>query len=135
MALLFAIYSAPDLALTQIMVESLIVVLLVLLLRRLPTIRKLGGPGARAGRSALALAGGVLMAFVTLAASSVTLPGDASSFFAEASWPLAKGRNVVNVILVDFRALDTFGEIAVVAGAAIGVVALLRGLRRNRDTQ
>jgi multicomponent Na+:H+ antiporter subunit A len=50
-----------------------------------------------------------------------------TDFFEEASWIEAYGRNIVNVILVDFRALDTFGEIAVVAIAALGAYALLKG--------
>ena len=55
-----------------------------------------------------------------------------TAFFEQSSVPLAHGRNIVNVILVDFRALDTFGEIAVVAVAALGAYALLKGGRRPR---
>ncbi len=50
-----------------------------------------------------------------------------TDYFEVASWPEAYGRNIVNVILVDFRALDTFGEIAVVVIAALGAFALLKG--------
>ncbi|MEM9757459.1 MAG: hydrogen gas-evolving membrane-bound hydrogenase subunit E, partial [Pseudomonadota bacterium] len=56
-----------------------------------------------------------------------------SDFFEAASWPDAFGRNIVNVILVDFRALDTFGEIAVVVIAALSAVAVLRGRREDKS--
>jgi multicomponent Na+:H+ antiporter subunit A len=54
-----------------------------------------------------------------------------SDYFTKNSLPLGKGRNVVNVILVDFRALDTLVEISVLAVAAIGVVALIRQIRKR----
>ncbi len=70
------------------------------------------------------------MLIVTVAPS----PSRLTSYFAENSLLLAKGRNVVNVILVDFRGLDTFGEITVLAVAAIGVYALLKlRLEKNDD--
>ncbi len=58
-------------------------------------------------------------------------PSSISTYFVENSEPLARGRNVVNVILTDFRALDTLGEITVLATAALGVVALLNLRPRN----
>ena len=58
-----------------------------------------------------------------------------TSFFEAASYPEAHGRNIVNVILVDFRALDTFGEITVVAIAAIAAFALLRGATRRKPEE
>lgn len=58
-----------------------------------------------------------------------------TSFFEAASYPEAHGRNIVNVILVDFRALDTFGEITVVAIAAIVAFALLRGATRRKPEE
>ncbi len=56
-----------------------------------------------------------------------------TNFFQTASWPQAYGQNIVNVILVDFRALDTFGEIAVVLVAAISIYALLKS-KPEKDT-
>ena len=74
----------------------------------------------------VALAAGGLMALLVLVATAVPLQSLLSPFFAENSVPLAKGRNIVNVILVDFRGIDTLGEITVLAVAAIGVYALLK---------
>jgi multicomponent Na+:H+ antiporter subunit A len=73
---------------------------------------------------------GVLVTGLTLAATAVPPISQISSYFAENSYLLAKGRNVVNVILVDFRAFDTLGEITVLAVAAIGVYSLMK-LRGN----
>ena len=69
------------------------------------------------------------MTVLVLASITRTSDHSLTQYFAETSMPLAKGRNVVNVILVDFRALDTLGEIIVIAVAALGVVAMLK-LRR-----
>ena len=130
-ALLFLIYSAPDLALTQLVVEVLTVVLFVFVLRRLP---RATGDGRRFAPAALGLAlvGGATMALLTLVAFQVQLAEPISGFFEEQSVPAGYGRNVVNVILVDFRALDTLGEITVLAIAALGVMALLDRRRLDR---
>ncbi|WP_349678651.1 hydrogen gas-evolving membrane-bound hydrogenase subunit E, partial [Methylophaga sp. UBA5113] len=69
---------------------------------------------------------GVLMTLLILAAIDVQFFDSISDFFIESSYPLAKGRNIVNVILVDFRALDTLGEIFVLAIAALGVFSMLK---------
>jgi len=122
-ALLFLVYSAPDLALTQLVVEVLTVVLLVLVLRRLP--RPAAPRRHGAGALVLAAVGGVAMATLTLVAFQTQIATPISGYFEAQSLPLARGRNVVNVILVDFRALDTLGEITVLAAAALGVLALL----------
>jgi len=132
-ALLFLVYSAPDLALTQLVVEVLTVVLFVFVLRRLPRpLREQSLPRPLA--LALAVLGGATMGALTLVAFQVQLAEPVSRFFEETSVPLAHGRNVVNVILVDFRALDTLGEITVLAVAALGVLALLAGRRATRGT-
>jgi multicomponent Na+:H+ antiporter subunit A len=128
-SLLFLLYSAPDLALTQLVVEVLTVVLLVFVLRRLPRATPPGRLRRSPGALALAALGGATMAALTLLALQVQLAEPVSGFYAERSVPLAHGRNVVNVILVDFRALDTLGEITVLAVAALGILALL-GRRR-----
>jgi multicomponent Na+:H+ antiporter subunit A len=75
----------------------------------------------------LAAAAGLLMAALTLAVTSGPFDAAISEFYARASVPQAYGRNIVNVILVDFRALDTLGEITVLAVAALGAIALIRG--------
>ena len=74
----------------------------------------------------VAVAGGVFMTVLVLAATAAPHPTPLRDYFGAASLALANGRNVVNVILVDFRGFDTLGEITVLAVAALGVVALLR---------
>jgi multicomponent Na+:H+ antiporter subunit A len=125
-ALVFIIYGAPDLAMTQFAVETLTVILFVLVLYRLPRFARYSGTAARLRDVVFAAAAGTLMTLLLLAATQSPAPRAASDFFAEASVPRAHGRNIVNVILVDFRALDTLGEITVLAVAAVGVYALLR---------
>jgi len=67
-----------------------------------------------------------MMTALVLTAIAISRESHLASYFVENSWTQAQGRNVVNVILVDFRALDTLGEITVLAVAAIGIYALLR---------
>jgi multicomponent Na+:H+ antiporter subunit A len=125
MALVFVLFSAPDLAMTQVMVETLSVIVLVLVFSLLPQLVRRCSSSQRIRDLLVAASLGLVMALLLLLASSVDLPLDASRFYLEASVPEAKGRNVVNVILVDFRALDTLGEIVVVAVAGFGVAALI----------
>lgn len=125
-ALLFALLSAPDLAMTQIMVESLTVILLALLFAHLPPSPERSSRGQRLRHALLAGAAGGIMAAFVLAVLPGEFPATTADYFAASSFPQAHGRNVVNVILVDFRALDTLGEITVVALAGLGVWALLR---------
>ncbi len=130
-AMIFLLNGAPDLALTQFSVEVLVTVILTALLLRLPA-RVPSTRSAGERRLGLLLAAG-FAAVVFLALASLTaLPPEPrlSAFFAAASYAEAHGRNVVNVILVDFRAIDTLGETAVIAFAAMGVWGLLR--RRAR---
>ncbi len=133
--LLFALFSAPDLAITQIMVETLTVILFVLVFYHLPAEAKALRPTSRVLDVVVAVAFGGMAGGLVLAADAVELPRLLSEFYGQASLERAYGRNVVNVILVDFRALDTLGEITVLAVAGIGVVALLRPARRSRDAQ
>lgn len=125
-ALTFVLYGAPDLALTQLCVETLSVVLLVLVFRFLPDFRIISHRTRRLRDLLLATAGGIMAAGLVLLTTTVRSERDISAFYARASLPEAHGRNVVNVILVDFRGLDTLGEITVLAVAAVGVLTLLR---------
>ncbi len=125
-ALLFLVFGAPDLAMTQFAIETLSVLLFVAVLRRLPRLKSRSAPRSRVADGLLATATGALMAGFVLAVHAEPLRSRLTPFFSEASLSLAKGRNVVNVILVDFRGLDTLGEITVLAVAAIGVFALVR---------
>ncbi len=134
----FVWLSAPDLALTQLLVETVTTVLLLLGLRwlpkRLPDVWPGSGSPAkvrirRARDLLIAIAAGAGMALVSYAVMTRPLPDTISRFFIERSYPDAGGRNVVNVILVDFRAFDTLGEITVLAIVALTVFSLLRRFR------
>ncbi|MDO8376822.1 MAG: MnhB domain-containing protein, partial [Aquabacterium sp.] len=131
-ALSFAALSAPDLALTQLSVEVVSTVLLLMGLALLPPTSPRESSAARRWRDGgLALAGGAGMAWL----SWLVLTRDHDSiswFFLDQSLPQGGGSNVVNVILVDFRGYDTFGEITVLGIAALGVLALLDGWRVRR---
>jgi multicomponent Na+:H+ antiporter subunit A len=131
-SILFLLYGAPDLALTQFSIETLGVVLLVLVLYRLPEFIRASSAAARARDLVVALSVGALMTLLTLLAVAQPSESPLTRYYAEASYPLGFGRNVVNVILVDFRGLDTLGETTVLAIAALGVYALLR-LRIERE--
>jgi len=126
MALLYVIFGAPDLAMTQFAVETLTVILFVSVLYRLPGFSTFSGQGDRLRDGLIAVAAGGLMTALVLATVSTPAPSMLTQFFAENSLAAAKGRNVVNVILVDFRGIDTLGEIVVLTVAALGVLALLR---------
>jgi multicomponent K+:H+ antiporter subunit A len=134
----FVWLSAPDLALTQLLVETVTTVLLLLGLRWLPVRPAVVWPGTRTPLKvrmrrgvdlALALAAGSGAALLAYAVMTRPLPNTVSSFFIERSYSEAGGRNVVNVILVDFRAFDTLGEITVLALVALTVFSLLRRFR------
>ncbi|MEZ4657470.1 MAG: putative monovalent cation/H+ antiporter subunit A [Caldilineaceae bacterium] len=131
MTLLFVFYSAPDLAMTQFAVETLTVLLFVFVIYRLPHFSQLSGRAERLRDGVIALMAGVMMVLLILAAIEAPHPMHVSDYYAAQSWLAANGRNVVNVILVDFRALDTLGEIVVLIVAALGVHALIRPLLRD----
>jgi multicomponent Na+:H+ antiporter subunit A len=126
-AVLYVLHGAPDLALTQIVVETLTVVLFMLVIARLPNFSLKVKRSERFGDLALAGTGGVMMTLLVLKAQGVMLGESISDGFAQMSYALGHGRNVVNVILVDFRGLDTMGEITVLTIAAVGIFALMRG--------
>jgi multicomponent K+:H+ antiporter subunit A len=123
--LAFVHLSAPDLALTQLCVEVVSTVLLLLGLGRLPQSSPVdSSAGLRLGHGLIALGSGTAVGL--LAWSTLMRPSDSIAWFLlEQSVPKGGGANVVNVILVDFRGFDTFGEITVVAIAALGVAALM----------
>lgn len=126
-ALLFMLLGAPDLSFTQFMVETLSVVILALAMTRLrlhpsdhrPANEKLIDIGVA---GACGLGFGMLLLKVTQVPFDDTL----TEFFNTYSYVIAHGRNVVNVILVDFRGLDTLGEISVVMIAGLAILALIR---------
>lgn len=125
-ALFFVTYGAPDVASTQFAVETLVVVIFVLVVFHLPRYRSLTSRTQRVADWTLASAFGLVMGTSALLAANHVAPASVSEVHAALSYPAAYGRNVVNVILVDFRAVDTLGEIYVVAIAAVGVYTLIR---------
>ncbi len=139
MAGLYVINGAPDLALTQFAIETLATVLFVLVLRVLP---RDFDPGQKVIRSPLRflIAGlvgvGVFVFALVAVESRESVPEvSISQEMLERSIPDAYGSNVVNVILVDFRGMDTLGEITVLAVAALGTVALARAVGRRRPAE
>ncbi|MFA7619325.1 MAG: hydrogen gas-evolving membrane-bound hydrogenase subunit E, partial [Thiohalomonadaceae bacterium] len=130
--------SAPDLALTQLMVETVTVVLLLLGLRWLPPRIAPEELNLRVPRSvwlhrsrdfAIAVAGGLALAAVSYQVLNGAAPDGIGGFFVRHALPEGGGANVVNVLLVDFRGFDTLGEITVLAIVALTVYALLRRFR------
>lgn len=139
-ALLFLLHGAPDIALTQVLVETVSLVVFVLVLRRLPayfTDRPLRV--TRFWRMGLAAGVGLAVAGFVLVAGSARTATPISAVFPEAAYEFGYGRNVVNVTLVDIRAWDTFGEISVLVAAATGVASLIfldtrgSGIRRVHE--
>ncbi|MBN2119228.1 MAG: putative monovalent cation/H+ antiporter subunit A [Anaerolineales bacterium] len=125
-ALIYLLFGAPDLAMTQFLIESLTVILFVLAFYHLPHFAQLSSRTARVRDGLIALLAGGLMTSLVLSAVDAQLHPSISGYFVENALPLAHGRNIVNVILVDFRGIDTMGEITVLGIAAIGVYALLK---------
>jgi len=134
----FVWLAAPDLALTQLVVETVTTVLLLLGLRWLPKrVQNLELPGTaetgvrwhRARDFAIAVAAGLGLAGLSYAVMTRAQPENIAGFFVENAYTKGGGTNIVNVILVDFRAFDTFGEITVLGIVALTVYALLRRFR------
>ncbi|WP_163122288.1 monovalent cation/H+ antiporter subunit A [Acinetobacter portensis] len=132
--IVFVCFSAPDLALTQITVDVVTTVLLLMSLSLLPQLTPYESSVPRRWRDAIiAISGGVGIAWITW----LILTRDHNSiswFFMQQAIPLGGGTNVVNVILVDFRGFDTFGEITVLGIAAIGALCLMDGMRTHGTT-
>jgi len=131
-ALIFALYGAPDLAITQFLVETLILIFLVLVLYHLPASKPMSSFSAKVRDLFLSVLVGIAITLVVLKCLSLSPSDHLPKFFVENA-PAAQGRNVVNVILVDFRALDTFGEITVLAAAALGVYGVVRFSRKRKE--
>lgn len=132
--MVFIGFSAPDLALTQITVDVVTTVLLLMSLSLLPQLTPYESSPTRRWRDAIIALGGGL-GIATIAWLIMTRDHNSISwFFLQQSIPLGGGTNVVNVILVDFRGFDTFGEITVLGIAAIGVLSLMDGMRAHGTT-
>lgn len=125
-ALVFILFGAPDLAMTQFAIETMTVILFVLVLYRLPRFSVYSHRSTRLRDAVIAGLAGVLVSVLVLTATPDPVEPPVSQQFAERSVREAHGRNMVNVILVDFRGFDTLGEIVVLTVAAVGVCALLK---------
>jgi multicomponent K+:H+ antiporter subunit A len=137
--LLAAIYltmSAPDLALTQLLVEAVTIIIFMLVLWRLPQqTPKKSSPRQRISDGVLATVFGGVVAALALGAMLSRQQKGIAQYFLENSKEMAGGRNVVNVILVDFRGFDTLGEITVLAIATLGAYALIKMKIRNPNSE
>ena len=136
-ALIFALQGAPDLALTQMLVETIVLVAFVLALRSLPArLWKREPSGQRVLRALLGLSFGAAMVVFAMSAMASRVAEPISLAYPELAYNGGGGLNIVNVTLVDIRAWDTFGEISVLTMAATGVASLIfirgRGDKRRR---
>jgi multicomponent Na+:H+ antiporter subunit A len=133
LAIVYLIQGAPDLAITQFLVETLTIVVFLLVLARLPAeFTPAPAWAPKFVRIGIATAVGVTVAVFALSASGSRTEPTVGEEYVALSEPEAGGRNVVNVILVDFRGFDTLGEITVLAVAGAGVVNLVRAARRQQ---
>jgi multicomponent Na+:H+ antiporter subunit A len=129
---LFVLFQAPDLALTQLLIETASLILFLLVLRHLPPFgREIMSRWVQLRDIFISTAVAGLVVVLLLIANGETLYPSIASYFLEHSLSLGGGRNAVNVIVVDFRGYDTMGEITVLSLAAVGVYALVK-LRRDR---
>ncbi len=134
-SLFFVVFSAPDLALTQLLVESVTLILFLLVLRRFPKGMKAETPtypGKKFMRIIMSVSVGFTAAFLSFLGVSNQQYQPISWYYTQHSKSAGGGNNVVNVILVDFRGLDTLGEISVLCMAAIGISVLIH-LVTNRE--
>lgn len=131
--LIFVFYSAPDLAMTQFSIDTLTVILFVLVLYRLPKYLSLSDYKMRLRDGVLSLALGTIICVLALQVLAEPANNEIGDFYAKNAYLLAHGKNVVNVILVDFRGTDTLIEISVLAIAAIGVFGLLKLRLKSTD--
>ena len=132
--LIYVFFSAPDLAMTQFTIDTLTVILFILVLYRLPKYINYTNRLVRIRDGLVALIFGTLITVLALEVHHEPTNKETSRFFAENSYLLAKGKNIVNVIIVDFRGVDTMIEITVLIIAALGVFGLLK-LQLNKYDQ
>jgi multicomponent Na+:H+ antiporter subunit A len=133
MAALFLVQGAPDLAITQLLIETLSVVIFVLVFRHLPDkFPRSRIRGSQAPRILIAVAAAAFMFVFTLATVGARSEAPISDEYLTRAYPEGGGNNVVNVIIVDFRGFDTMGEITVLAVAVLGVAAIVQTRRAAR---
>lgn len=133
-AILFMLMGAPDLSFTQFMVETLSVVILALVMTRLrlsPQDHR--STGQTVLDASIASVCAIAMTLILLGVLQTEFDPTLTEFFNAYSYTIAQGKNIVNVILVDFRGVDTFGEIAVVMVSGLAILALIRVLPKGRN--
>lgn len=133
--LIFVFYSAPDLAMTQFTIDTLTVVLFVLVLFKLPSFLNLANRRTIIRDAVVAIIFGILLSMVALRVLHEPTTTNISDFYGDYAYVLAKGKNVVNVLLVDFRGFDTMFEIVVLSIAALGVYSLLKLRLKSSDKE
>ncbi|BCA95785.1 hypothetical protein TUM19329_21460 [Legionella antarctica] len=133
-ALLFLVNGAPDVAMTQVLVETLIVIIVVLNLYRQPHLPNIVTEEKKVCliNMTIAISIGISITLLLLTITHQNFDPEIGDYFLKNSVSLAHGRNVVNAILVDFRALDTLGEVIVVATASLGIYGLLRPHKKGK---
>jgi NADH:ubiquinone oxidoreductase subunit 5 (subunit L)/multisubunit Na+/H+ antiporter MnhA subunit len=135
----FVLYRAPDLALTQILIEAVTVIMILLLLGRFPKSAEVGERTQQASRARnlvnllLSLAVGATVTVFILVVTADPHPSRIGQAILEKTVPLAEGSNAVNTVLVDFRGFDTLGEIMVLVIAMLGCLGLLMRYKRSRE--
>ncbi len=135
-ALLYVLMGAPDLALTQYLVEAVSVILILLAFYFMPPyFEEKASQNTKFVNASLAVFVGVVVTFYMLMVMDSHLVSSISSYYLETSEKLAGGRNVVNVVIVDYRAFDTMLEICVFAIAILGVYAMLRLKKKPKPLQ
>ncbi|MBE4907457.1 Na+/H+ antiporter subunit A [Bacillus luteolus] len=134
-ALFFVLFRAPDLALTQLLVETVSVALFLLCFYHLPEYKKQQKRlSFRLTNLLISLGVGTVVTLIALSANSTRLFDSISSYYVDASYTEAGGKNMVNVILVDFRGFDTLFEIVVLGIGALGIYSMIK-LRLTRGRQ
>ncbi|MFW6348344.1 MAG: hydrogen gas-evolving membrane-bound hydrogenase subunit E, partial [Cyclonatronaceae bacterium] len=125
-SMFYVLFSAPDLAITQVLVETLTVILAALVLIHIPKFKGTAKATSKIRDGILAAGVGLIVSLLIIAMLAVDMNLFMTDYFAANSYVVAHGKNIVNVILVDFRALDTFGEITVLGVAGLGVYSLIK---------
>ncbi|WP_188453590.1 Na+/H+ antiporter subunit A [Virgibacillus oceani] len=132
-AVLFVIYRAPDLALTQLVIETVSVVLFLLCFYHMPKLRKRDETKrSKAVNIVISVGFGALMTIIGISAHSSKWFDSIANYFIETSYKLGGGHNIVNVILVDMRGFDTLFEITVLGIAALAIFSLIK-LKKNKE--
>ncbi|WP_430785123.1 Na+/H+ antiporter subunit A [Virgibacillus flavescens] len=134
-ALLFVIYRAPDLALTQLVIETVTVALFLLCFYHLPKLKVIkDSRRTKLINMIISIGFGTMLTLIGISAHSSNWFDTIAEYFIETSYKLGGGHNIVNVILVDMRGLDTLFEITVLGIAALAIFSLIK-IKRNKGAE